>query len=209
MRVWTETQREFNRQVDNLLLKGYPELADLQPNAFLRHIAPLKARLAELPTTGEPSRIAFVIVISNQLIDRAGAMPLVALGGKQGFTLMESDDLKRFTPIAGVRPPVGLAYLVADIDTGGATRNTTPDEAIKTICRQRRSPLTIDEGIALITHYPEVLKAKNCFSILGSRCGDRRVTAMWISGGGPRLGWCWAGNPHTWLGSASCGSRLG
>ncbi|MGQ0669203.1 MAG: DUF5701 family protein [Actinomycetota bacterium] len=26
---------------------------------------------------------------------------------------------------------------------------------------------------------------------------------------GPRLGWCWAGNPHTWLGSASCGAGVG
>jgi hypothetical protein len=39
--------------------------------------------------------------------------------------------------------------------------------------------------------------------------GDRRVPALWISGGAPKLGWCWAGNPHTWLGSASCATRLG
>jgi hypothetical protein len=23
------------------------------------------------------------------------------------------------------------------------------------------------------------------------------------------LGWCWDGNPHTWLGSASCKTRIG
>ncbi|MGH3131815.1 MAG: DUF5701 family protein, partial [Gaiellaceae bacterium] len=79
----------------------------------------------------------------------------------------------------------------------------------KSIVPENRSPMTIDEGIALLIHNPEVLETKNCFSLLGSRCGDRRVTAMWISGGKPRLGWCWAGNPHTWLGSASCASRVG
>jgi hypothetical protein len=35
------------------------------------------------------------------------------------------------------------------------------------------------------------------------------VTAIWISKGAPKLGWCWAGNPHTWLGSASCAKRIG
>jgi hypothetical protein len=105
--------------------------------------------------------------------------------------------------------PRDSAYLVADIDTGEATLNVTPDQAIKTIIQEDRSPLTIDEGVALITHYPDILRTRNCFSILGSRCGDRRVPAMWISGGSPRLGWCWAGNPHTWLGSASCGDRVG
>jgi hypothetical protein len=67
----------------------------------------------------------------------------------------------------------------------------------------------LEEGIALITHYPDVLMKNNGFSLLGSRCGDRRVTALWISGGKPKLGWCWTGNPHTWLGSASCRYRTG
>ena len=40
----------------------------------------------------------------------------------------------------------------------------------------------------------------------GSRRGDRRVPAMWISARAPKLGWCWDGNPHDWLGVASAGS---
>jgi len=204
-----ELLSEFDRQVNDFILKGYPELAGLREDVFLQHIAPLKERLPELPTSGEEARIAFVIVVCNELVPSDEAMPLVELGGKRGFTRMEADDLKRFTPLEGVELPLGSAYLVADIDTGGGTLNVTPNEAIKTIARENRSPLTIDEGVALVTHYPEVLKTRNCFSILGSRCGDRRVTAMWISGGSPRLGWCWAGNPHSWLGSASCGSRAG
>jgi len=175
---------------------------------FLRHIAPLKEeRLPGLPVSEEEARIAFVIVVGSELVPRDQAMPLVRLSGKGGFTTMEADDLERFTPVEGVRLPAGSAYLVGDIDTGRGTLNVAPDEAIETITEEDRSPLTIDEGMALITHYPEVLKARSCFSMLGSRCGDRRVTAMWISRGRPRLGWCWAGAPHTWLGSASCRSR--
>jgi hypothetical protein len=68
--------------------------------------------------------------------------------------------------------------------------------------------LTIDEGIALVTQKPEAVAKNGGFSLAGSRCGDRRVTALWISDNRPKLGWCWAGNPHTWLGTASCRGRV-
>ena len=101
---------------------------------------------------------------------------------------MEPDDLARFEPIDGVEVPSG-AYLLADVDTGEATLNVTPDDALVAIAAEGRSPLTLDEGIALVTQFPELLREHNCFSLLGSRCGDRRVTAIWVSEGraAPRL----------------------
>ena len=101
------------------------------------------------------------------------------------------------------------AYLLLDVDTGGSTLDMPPDLAMNRIREHGRSPLTIEEGVAVVTHYPDLLRSRDCFSMLGSRCGDRRVTAVWLSVGRPRLGWCWAGATHTWLGSASCGARLG
>jgi uncharacterized protein DUF5701 len=208
----TKLRKEFDRQVDNLVQKGYPKVAGVKAKEFLKHIEPLEEKIRELATLereAKEERIPFVIVVKSDLVAGEEAMSLITLKGKQGFTSMEADDIKCFKPIEGVKIPDGMAYLVLDTDTGKGTLNITPDEAIKTIEKENRSPLTIDEGIALITHHPEILKSNNCFSMLGSRCGDRRVTALWISGGRPRLGWCWAGNPHSWLGSASCGSRVG
>ncbi len=47
---------------------------------------------------------------------------------------------------------------------------------------------------------------------------DARTPAIWISGGtgrdgrsnrgAPKVGWCWAGNRHTWLGFASVAGRV-
>jgi hypothetical protein len=34
------------------------------------------------------------------------------------------------------------------------------------------------------------------------------VPALWIADRAPKLGWCWDGNPHTWLGTASAAHRL-
>jgi hypothetical protein len=180
---------EFDRQVETLVRNGWAAL----------DFAPLRERL---PERSSYRRIPFVIVVRTA---PERALSLV----ESAFTEMDADDLDRFGPIEGVELPPGPAYLVTDVDTGHETLNVTPDDALERIGRAGRWPVTIEEGIALLTHYPEVLRTENAFSLLGSRCGDRRVTALWLSRGRPRLGWCWAGNPHTWLGSASCGARMG
>ena len=79
------------------------------------------------------------------------------------------------------------------------------EDATRTIRERGRTPLTIDEGIALVTQVPQALEKNKCFMLAGSRRHDRRVPALWISERAPKLGWCWDGNPHTWLGTASGG----
>ena len=151
--------------------------------------------------------IPFVTVAKRETLPAADAIERVTREGKSGFSVMDADDLDRFEPIEGVELPEGPEYLITDVDTGADLLNVRPDDALETILARGRSPLTIEEGIALVTHHPEALVKNACFSLPGSRCGDKRVAALWISKGAPKLGWCWAGNPHTWLGSASCGGR--
>lgn len=70
---------------------------------------------------------------------------------------------------------------------------------------------------------PAVLERTACFMTIGSRRrrpggrADARTPAVWVSNGTGRdgrerkdaakVGWCWAGNRHTWLGIASAGGR--
>ena len=150
-----------------------------------------------------------MIVVTSELAPAAETIARVERRGKAGFSVLERDDLERFAPIDEVELPPSPAYLLRAPDTGADTRNVTPDAALATIREAGRSPLTIDEGIALVTHEPEAVAKNAGFSLLASRCGDKRVTALWISENRPKLGWCWAGNPHTWLGSASCAERIG
>ena len=199
---------ELRRQVDRLVERAYPELAALSHSAFRERLEPLEEAVGEIGPA-EAGRIPFVLVVRSELVPAARAIEWVERDGQGGVSAMDDDDLAEFAPIASVTLPDGGAYLVADVDTGAATRNVTPDAALKRVEADGRSPLTVDEGIALVTHHPEAVARNAGFSLLGSRCGDRRVTAIWISKGRPRLGWCWAGNPHTWLGSASCGGRVG
>ncbi|WP_347272218.1 DUF5701 family protein [Paenibacillus sp. N3/727] len=202
---------EFDRQVENLIQKGYPSIAGLNEVEFRSQLQPLKTKTIEFEKNEEDREgfIPYVIVIKSEWVDGEKAMQLVERKNQKGFSVMDADDIQRFKPIEGIELPNGIAYLAMDIDTGTETRNVTPNEALKTIVNDNRSPLTLEEGIAVITHNPDILMKNSGFSLLGSRCGDRRVTALWISAGKPKLGWCWAGNPHTWLGSASCSSRVG
>jgi hypothetical protein len=201
--------RAFDRQVAILQGLGYPQIAGMSGDAFAQLSAPLRARLAEVPAEAVESDIPFVLVLDRRLVPAEKSMPLVEQNGRQGVIDMNPTDPSAFTSIEDVRLPEGPAYLAVDIDTGQETLNVTPDDALGLIAAKGRSPLTIEEGIAVLTQFPGVLRSRNAFSLAGSRRGDRRVPALWTSKGSPRLGWCWAGNPHTWLGSASCGSRLG
>jgi hypothetical protein len=121
---------------------------------------------------------------------------------------LEPDDLDGFAPIAAVELPDAPAYVAVDVDLGTDSRGVTPEQALRDILAAGRSPLTLDEGIAVVLQQPDVIATNWGFSMAGSRRGDQRVPAFWISDGRPKLGWCWDRNPHSWLGTASCARRV-
>ena len=203
---------EFDRQLATLVERGYPAAAGLGEREFQAQLEPLRAAAATLDPAGDAERgeFGFVIVVPGRLVPGAEAIALVRRRGEAGFlSMLTPGELATFAPIAPVAVPQAGAYLMSGVQSGRSSRNVTPDDALAQILAAGRSPLTIDEGIALITQFPEAVATNGGISLAGSRCGDRRVTALWISRGAPKLGWCWAGNPHTWLGIGSCARRIG
>ena len=204
------TDLEFSRQAETLVRLGYPRLGNMDTRSFRQLVEPLRQLAREVAATAgnNADHVPFVIIIKSELVPAAAAIDLVEVRGKRGFTTEDPDHLQTFAPIDEVAVPDTQAYLLIGPDSGAATLNIRPNDALPILLDEGRSPLTLDEGLALVTHYPQILKDKNCFQMLGSRCGDKRVTGLWLSKGAPRLGWCWAGNVHTWLGAASCRSRI-
>jgi Family of unknown function (DUF5701) len=190
---------ELHHQTDVLVEQGYPALAGLTEQRFRDLVAPLEEVVPEQP---------FVLVVTGDLVPLDRLIERTALKGKPGFTSMEADDVRAFRPTADLDLPDSPVYLLADVGTGRETLNVTPDAALPQIHEAGRTPLTLDEGLAVAAQHPQWLRERNCFEMLGSRAGDKRVTGIWVSKGAPRLGWCWAGNPHTWLGMATAASRV-
>ncbi len=200
---------EFDRQVQTLIQKGYPAIAGMTAEAFASRLEPLRQALEGLVWPADDGGFPFVIVIPQDWVPLEPAMAITQLKDRAGFIDFRPGGLETFKPLDELGVPAGAAYLVFGLETGSEFRNVTPDDALVAIRSRQRTPLTVEEGIALLTHHPEALKKNHCFSLVGSRSGDRRVPALWISDRRPKLGWCWAGNPHTWLGSASCAGRAG
>ena len=202
----------FLQQVERLVALGYPRLLEMDASTFRAALAPLEEHIPEedyIEPDLEHGVASFVIVIHAPLAPVRVMLPLVERRGKAAIERLFPVQPEQFQPTSVVDLPAGHAYLMLDIDRGKDTLNVTPDAALELLIGLGRSPLTMEEGVALLTHFPELLQPNNCFSLLASRCSDKRVPALWLSEGRPKLGWCWAGNPHTWLGSASCARRSG
>jgi len=150
-----------------------------------------------------------VLVAAREVVPVATAASRIERRGRPVVLgHLEPEDLETFLPIEAVRLPDAPAYLAVDVDLGAGSRNVAPEDALRDILAAGRSPLTLDEGIAVVLRRPEAIATNRGFSMAGSRCGDQRVPALWISEGRPKLGWCWDRNPHTWLGTASCARRV-
>ena len=186
---------ELDRQVAVLLDAGVSAVA-------------LRRRAEPLHDVVEQVDGRSYVVVLPGLAGMADLVGLTRLRGKSGFTTMEPDDLATFRPTADADLPDAPAYLLVDPDTGRQWLDVPPAQALPPMLAAGRTPLTLDEGLALVLQDGEVLRRETCFSMLASRCGDRRVPALWVSKGRPRLGWCWDGAPHIWLGSGSAARRL-
>jgi len=198
----TEAELEFDRQIDALVMTGLPGAMELADECFRACAEPLRDLLPPVP--GDPDRIPFVVVFPSLPV--VPLLETVHTVGGPGFTTMSEDDLARFRPLPELHVPVG-PYLLLDVDLGADTFDVPPGDVLPRLEAQGRTPLTVAEGLALLVSDPGVLRSRNCFSVAGSRAGDKRVPAYWVSARRPRLGWCYQGAPHSWLGTASCAGR--
>jgi Family of unknown function (DUF5701) len=199
----TEAELEFDRQVDALVQAGLPEHLELLESCFRASCEPLRDLL---PPPAVHDGIPFVVVVPGLPV--VPVLEAVHTVGGTGFTTMDDDDLALFRPLPQLEVPAA-PYLLLDVDPGGGNLNVPPAQVLPGIAAAGRTPLTIAEGLAVLVSDPGVLRSRNCFSLAGSRAGDKRVPALWVSARRPRLGWCYQGAPHTWLGTASAAARVG
>ncbi len=199
---------EFDRQVAAYEALGAAELLGV-PGALAERVAPLRTLVSGIaPAPGAVERddaAAFVLVLPA--LDPNDLAPAMRRGGRRGVSVIGREEMATYAPVPGVEVPTG-PYLLTGIDVGSDFRDVRPQDALGTIRDRGRTGLTIAEGVALAVVRPDLLRPNRCWSLLASRAGNQRVPAVWISQRRAKLGWCWDGNPHTWLGAASAGARV-
>jgi hypothetical protein len=204
-------------------LPTLPEQAERLIELGVHQIAGLSAdrvRDAVRDVVGAPA----VLVVHHDIAPVSRLAALLRRAGKPGFVVSDMTDVDDFAPIASVDAPAAPLYLVYDVDRGDAMANWSPDEALPAILDAGRTPLTLNEGVHWLLQRPDMLERGRCFMTVGSRLRkasgalDSRTPALWISNGtgrdgkanrgAPKVGWCWAGNRHTWLGFGSADMRV-
>jgi hypothetical protein len=198
-------------QLQRLLELGVADLAGISIRELTGHVASL---------ADEP---AAVLALHPRLVPARLLAPLLRRQDQEGFVVEDLTDLEEFVPVTGMTVPDQPVYLLHGLERGDELRNASPDEALPAILARGRTPLTIGEGLSWLLQQPDRLEPNHCFMTIGSRRPvgrrlDARTPAIWISGGtgrdgkvnrgAPKVGWCWAGNRHTWLGFASTAERL-
>ncbi len=164
-----------------------------------------------------------LLVVHPHLAPASVLAPALNINGRQGFVVADMTDVDEFAAIPSIELPESPVYLLRDIDRGDAMTNWSPDEALPAIEESGRTPLTVTEGLHWLLQRPEALERGHCFMTIGSRRRKpdgslgARTPALWFSNGtgrdgaanrdAPKVGWCWAGNRHTWLGFASAACR--
>lgn len=206
-------------QAERLVELGVPELAGIT-GGRLRELAARLTGPGDQATDTPP-----VLAVHPSLVPTARLAGLMSRGGKAGFVVVDMTDLADFTPTDDIHLPDAPLYLLDDVTRGDDLLGWTPTDAHPELTSRGRTPLTASEGVSWLLQQPEMLEPGACFMCIGSRKRkvtgglDARTPALWISGGtgrdgrqnkgAPKLGWCWAGNHHTWLGFASTTGRRG
>ncbi|MFF2009310.1 DUF5701 family protein [Streptomyces sp. NPDC058195] len=202
-------------QAERLIEWGVHETAGLSA-AELRTFA--ESAEASAPGGGA------LLAVHPDLAPASALAPLLRRDGKPGFVVSDMTDVDLFAPLETIALPDAPLYLLTGLDRGDEMADWSPDEALPALVARARTPLTLTEGIHWALQQPAVLERNHCFMTIGSRLRkpngtlDARTPAVWISNGtgrdgrerrdAPKVGWCWAGNRHTWLGFASAAGRL-
>ncbi|WP_418955225.1 DUF5701 family protein [Streptomyces tritici] len=164
-----------------------------------------------------------LLAVHPDRVPASALAPLLNRDGKPGFVVVDMPDVDDFRPTDSAVVPDAPLYLVTGIDRGDRMANWSPEEALPALTKEERTPLILTEGIHWVLQQPEALERNRCFMTIGARLRkpngtfDARTPAIWISNGtgrdgrerrnAPKVGWCWWGNRHTWLGFGSATGR--
>ena len=150
---------ELDRQVSAYVELGIATLLGEDPAEFRARLAPL-AEVSTTPTAPpavEGDDVPFVLVLPG--LDLNDVAPAMRRGTRGGVSVIDRDEALTYRPLPDIEVPA-VPYLLWGVDTGSELCNVRPEDALVTITGRGRTPLTIDEGVALVVVRPDMLPAE-------------------------------------------------
>ena len=150
----------FSKQIKTIAERKFHIPTGLSESDFIdRHLMPLKQLLLEpdKDTKIEENHIPILVVIPNNIVSLSYQLQSIRKG-IDDIQLEHIIQPEWFENAKGVSTP-DKPYLLLDVETGYGMKNITPKKCLKIFSDKGRLPLTVDEGIALICHFPEVLES--------------------------------------------------
>ena len=150
----------FSQQINTIIERKFHVVTGLSESDFIdRHIMPLQQLFVKNGevTKIDESRIPILVVVPHTIVPLNYQLERI----RESINDIQLEHIIKpewFENAKGVSTP-DKPYLLLDVETGYAMKNTTPKKCVQTFSSAGRFALTIDEGIALISHFPEVLES--------------------------------------------------
>ena len=150
----------FSQQMKTIMERKFHVPTGLSESDFInRHIMPLKQLLVknDKDTKIEESRIPILVVVPHTIVPLSYQLERI----RESINDIQLEHVIKpewFENVQGVSTP-DKPYLLVDVETGYAMKNITPKKCVQSFRDAGRFALTLDEGIALISHFPEVLES--------------------------------------------------
>ena len=150
----------FSQQINTIIERKFHVPTGLSESDFIdRHIMPLKQLLAKniKDIKIEKSHIPILIVVPHTIVPLSYQLERT----RESINDIQLEHIIQpewFENAKGVSTP-DKPYLLVDVESGYAMKNITPKKCVQSFSEEGRFALTVDEGIALISHFPEVLES--------------------------------------------------
>lgn len=160
----------FGNQTNKLICCGYPEALGLTEDAFRESLKELRSQLIRIADIEIPdTHLPFIIVITDEKIPLMKRLEIVNFQQwmEEPETGCQPNELKSL-----VEPPRSNYYIAVDVEIGEKTKIQYPEMGGITVTVHKRSPLTIDEGVALLTIKQDIVSFDRSLLLSGTRyCG--------------------------------------
>ena len=189
----------FDAQKKTLIEKNYPAMLNMSLEDFNNILEPLWKSFSEKA--------------GNLEIEIKGNIPLLLVAGGnlqekikliKGHTELDFNNIK-------ANETAKKFYILLDVEDGTKMVAKSSKEALKRFGKENRSALNLDESIALITYYPEILKDHYLITAGSFYSKDEEdLPLLWLldEDHNPELHYAWFDIAHGSYGTASYSIKI-